>query len=222
VLALAVAAWAGPVEQVHRGSLIKGTNGPDVLHGTPRNDILEGLDGADRLIGLGGADRLYAAAGNDSLSGGAGADKLMGGPGRDLIRCGRGKDVVYADTPDRVAGDCEVVHRRSSQPSDSLAAPGVYVGSSVRLQVQPDGRTIVNLRLGYEGECPPGGSSQIAVSNTGPWTIQSNRTFAIDDQSGTVRLTLAGSFEGDSVSGTFDLRTTECDTGSVAWSAKRQ
>lgn len=222
VLALAAAACASPFEHLHHGSLIKGTNSADVLRGTARNDILEGLDGSDRLIGLGGADRLYGAGGNDYLSGGPGADKLMGGPGRDFIHCGAGRDLVYADSADLVAKDCEVVHRVSAQPSGGLVAPGAYAGSTVRFQVQPDGRTVVNLRLDYKGECPRGSSAQIAVNNTGPWTIQADRTFAIDDQSGTVQLSLNGSFADGVGSGTFELHTAECNTGPVAWSARRQ
>jgi Ca2+-binding RTX toxin-like protein len=229
VLALAVAAWADPLERLNRESVIRGTNGSDVLRGTRRNDILEGLDGSDRLLGLGGADRIYAAGGNDRVSGGPGADKLMGGPGRDVIRCGIGKDVVYADSADRVAKDCEVVHRVSGQSSLGLVTPGSYGGGSVGLQVQPDGRTIVDLRIAYEGACRPIGNSQITVNNSGPWTIQADRTFTIEDQGDAVRLTLHGSFADDAASGTFDLQprisaggtTVECDTGSVAWRAKR-
>jgi Ca2+-binding RTX toxin-like protein len=230
VLALAVAAWADPLERLKHDSVIRGTNGSDVLRGTRRNDTLEGLDGADRLFGMGGADRIYGARGNDRVSGGPGADKLMGGPGGDVIRCGGGKDVVYADSADRVAKDCEVVHRIAVQPSTGLVTPGRYGGGGVGLQVQPDGRTIVDLSIAYDGECRPIGNSQITVNNSGPWAIQADRTFTIDDQGDAVRLTLHGSFAGDAASGTFDLRPTisaggtsvECDTGPVAWRARRQ
>ena len=228
VLALAVAAWARSSGGSHRGAIVKGTNGPDVLTGTRRGDILEGLGGADRLYGLGGADRLYAAAGNDRLSGGAGADKLSGGPGADVIRCGRGRDVVYADNADRVAKDCEVVHRRSQPPSGGLARPGAYGGGAISFLVQPDGRTIVNLRIDYIGNCPPLGSSHISVASSGPWPIQPNRTFAVDDKDvDSLHLILTGAFAVDSASGSFDLHTTvevggnhlECDTGNVSWTA---
>ena len=228
VLALAVAAWARSSGGSHRDAVVKGTNGPDVLTGTRRGDILEGLGGADRLYGLGGADRLYAAAGNDRLSGGAGADKLSGGPGADVIRCGRGRDVVYADNADRVAKDCEVVHRRSQPPSGGLARPGAYGGGAISFLVQADGRTIVNLRIDYIGNCPPLGSSHISVANSGPWPIQPNRTFAVDDKDvDSLHLILTGAFAVDSASGSFDLHTTvevggnhlECDTGNVSWTA---
>ena len=229
VLALAVVAWASSAGPQRR-LVIKGTNGPDVLRGTARNDILEGLGGADRLYGLGGADRLYGAAGNDYLSGGPGDDKLSGGPGADVIICGPGKDVVYADSADHVAKDCEVVHRRLSQPPrGGLVTPGAYHGDSVSFRVQPDGRTIVSLRIEFVGDCPPLGSSHISVANSGPWTVDQSRTFAIDDN-GALHLTLNGSFAGSSASGTYDLHQTidaagvheECDTGTVNWSAKLQ
>jgi Ca2+-binding RTX toxin-like protein len=55
------------------------------------------------------------------LTGGKGRDTLDGGPGNDRIfavdgavdtvRCGSGKDVVTADRVDKVARDCETVHR---------------------------------------------------------------------------------------------------------------
>jgi len=89
----------------------------------------------------------------------------------------------------------------------------------------------VNLRLDYVGDCRPLGSSHISVANSGPWTIQPDRTFAIDDNDAdSSRLRLNGSFTGDAASGTFDLHTTieagarhvECDTGTVSWNAKLQ
>jgi Ca2+-binding RTX toxin-like protein len=232
VLALAATAWAlQDGESSQRGRIIKGTNRADALTGTRRNDILEGLGGADRLRGLRGQDRLYAGAGNDRLSGGRGADKLMGGPGADVIRCGGGKDVVYADNADRVAKDCEVVHGRALQlPPNGLAGPGLYRGGNIRLRVQPDGRTIVNLRLDYAGSCPPrGGSSQISIADTGPWGIQADRTFAIEENdAGSTHLKLNGGFNGETAAGSFQLQPTddgggvECDTGTVGWTAKLQ
>jgi Ca2+-binding RTX toxin-like protein len=229
VLALAATAWALQGSS-QRGRVIKGTNGPDALTGTRRNDILEGLGGADRLRGRGGQDRLYAGAGNDRLWGGRGADKLMGGPGRDVIRCGPGKDVVYADGADQVAKDCEIVHGRPLQtPPSGLAAPGVYRGGNVSFRVQPDGRTITNLRVDYSGTCPPSGaSSKISIADSGPWSIQADHTFAIEESGTSSHLKLNGGFSGEAASGSFQLQTTDdagatkCDTGSRGWSAKLQ
>jgi Ca2+-binding RTX toxin-like protein len=232
VLASAAAAWAlHGGESSRQARIIKGTERADALRGTRRNDILEGLGGADRLRGLRGQDRLYAGAGNDRLWGGPGADKLMGGPGRDFIRCGGGKDVVYANNEDRVAKDCEVVHGRALQvPPNGLAGPGLYRGGNVSLRVQPDGRTIVNLRLDYSGNCPPrGGNSQISIADTGPWAIQADKTFAIEENdAGSTHLKLNGGFSGETASGSFQLQPTsdggsvECDTGAINWSATLQ
>jgi Ca2+-binding RTX toxin-like protein len=231
VLALAATAWAlQDSGSSQRGRIIKGTNGNDALTGTRRNDILEGLGGADRLRGRAGQDRIYAGAGNDRLWGGRGADKLMGGPGRDVIRCGSGKDLVYADAADQVAKDCEVVHGRPLQaPANGLAAPGVYRGGNVSFRVQPDGRTVSNLRVEFSGTCPTSGaSSQISVSDSGPWSIQSDHTFAVDESGGSAHLKLNGGFNGEAASGSFQLQTTDgagatkCDTGSRGWSAKLQ
>jgi hypothetical protein len=234
VLALAATAWAlqgsSSSSSSQRGRVIKGTNGKDALTGTRRNDILEGLGGADRLRGLRGQDRLYAGAGNDRLWGGRGADKLMGGPGRDVIRCGPGKDVVYADGGDRVAKNCEVVHGRPLKtPLNGLAAPGLYRGGNVTFRVQPDGRTIANLKVEYSGTCPSSGAnSRISVADSGPWAIQPDHTFAIDESGGSSHLKLNGGFSGEAASGSFQLQTTDdagatkCDTGSLGWSAKLQ
>jgi hypothetical protein len=99
---------------------IRGTDAPNVLRGTKGADVLYGRKGADSIYGLAGNDTLYGGYGNDRLYGGAGSDRLVGGPGndvldggagRDSISCGGGRDVVNADAADRVARDCEVVHR---------------------------------------------------------------------------------------------------------------
>lgn len=229
MLALAATAWAfqaGAGSQ--RGRIVKGTEHADSLTGTRRNDILEGLGGADRMRGLRGQDRLYAGAGNDRLFGGRGADKLMGGPGRDVIRCGPGKDVVYADKSDRVAKDCEIVYGRpAAAPPNGLTAAGLYRGNNVTFRVQPDGRTIVNLKLDYSGNCS-GASSQISIADSGPWSIQGDRTFAIEESGSSSHLKLNGGFSGEAASGSFELQTTDssgatkCNTGTLGWSARLQ
>lgn len=79
------------------------------------------LGGNDTLNGGTGKDRVLGGAGNDLLSPGAGADTVFGGAGNDIVRardttvdvidCGRGRDRVYADKRDKVAKNCEIVHR---------------------------------------------------------------------------------------------------------------
>jgi len=95
--------------------------------------------------------------------------------------------------------------------------------------VEPDGRTIANLKVDFSGTCPPSGaSSKISIADTGPWSIQPDHTFAIDESSSSSHLKLNGGFSGDAASGSFQLQTTDdagatkCDTGSLGWSAKLQ
>lgn len=64
---------------------MNGSNGNDYMHGGRRGDTIH----AGR-----GNDHIYARKG-----------------GRDDIHCGGGRDVVYADRNDKVAKDCETVHR---------------------------------------------------------------------------------------------------------------
>jgi hypothetical protein len=64
---------------------MNGTNGDDYMHGGRRGDTMHTGRGNDHI---------YARHG-----------------GRDDIHCGGGRDVVYADYNDKVAKDCEVVHR---------------------------------------------------------------------------------------------------------------
>lgn len=98
-----------------------GRGGDDVLYGRTANDSLAGGRGNDRLEGGAGGDRLTGGPGRDTLVGGPGQDTISGGGGRDLVQardgardriaCGPGRDVVYADTSDVVAADCEDVRR---------------------------------------------------------------------------------------------------------------
>jgi hypothetical protein len=243
VLALAGAAWtkSGAADRASR--VIKGTNGNDLLRGGTGGDILEGLGGNDRLYGRGGADRLYGGAGNDRLYGrrgadrlyggagndrlfgGAGDDKLAGGPGVDRLSCGSGRDVVYTNSSGVVSRDCEIVHRGAT-PAPGLAT-GSYRGETVSFQLSADAKTISNLKLDFRGQCSPGGgSTQIQSANSGPWPVNPDRTFTIEElESDGDSMKLGGRFEDGGVAqGTFQLHATiadvVCDTGSVSWSAK--
>jgi Tol biopolymer transport system component len=99
-----------------------GTRGADLIVGTPGPDYAFGRDGADRIFGgLGddrlfggnGADRLYGGAGRDRIEAGAGADRIGVSDGApDRVSCGPGRDVVWADSLDSVARNCESVVRR--------------------------------------------------------------------------------------------------------------
>jgi hypothetical protein len=113
---------APPTRRPSSGKRINGTSNRDHLTGTAFADILNGFGGNDVLRGGGGNDTLNGGPGNDILFGGAGLDRLFGGTGndtihaqdgqRDTVDCGAGRDITYADRTDRVAKNCEVVHRR--------------------------------------------------------------------------------------------------------------
>jgi hemolysin type calcium-binding protein len=225
VLALAGAAWTRSETADNASRLIKGTSGSDLLRGGMRGDILEGLGGNDRLYGRGGPDRLYGGAGNDRLFGGPGDDKLAGGPGVDRFSCGRGRDIVYTSKAGGVSRDCEIVHR-GAIPAPGLAT-GSYRGKAVSFQLSADAKRISNLRLDFRGQCSPsGGSTRIQIANSGPWPVNADRTFTIEElSSGGDRTKLSGRLEdGGIAKGTFELQATiagvACDTGSVSWSAQ--
>jgi uncharacterized delta-60 repeat protein len=111
-----------PPRTLQSGKSLTGNAKANTLRGTAFADTLRGLAGSDRLFGLAGPDRLFGGPGVDSLNGGAGKDLIDGGPGNDIIsardgttdsiRCGTGQDTVTADRLDKIAKDCETVHRR--------------------------------------------------------------------------------------------------------------
>jgi Ca2+-binding RTX toxin-like protein len=222
VLALAGAAWTKPDAAQQASRLVRGTEGNDVLHGGRRGDTLEGLGGNDRLYGRHGADRLYGGAGNDRLFGGPGDDKLAGGPGSDRFSCGKGRDTVYTTPAAGVSRDCEIVHRAAT-PAPGLVS-GSYRGDTVSFRLAGDGKTVSNLKIEFKGQCPPGTSAQIQFAESGPFALQADRTFAIDEQeSNGDTVTLRGTIQNGGVaSGTFELHTDTCATGSVNWTARRR
>ncbi|HXY84568.1 MAG TPA: hypothetical protein VEH52_03720 [Gaiellaceae bacterium] len=230
VLALAGAAWTRTILGTHRSDVIRGTNGPDVIRGGPGNDILMGLGGNDVLRGGSGADRLYGGAGDDRLYGGPGNDVIAGGPGADRIDCGPGKDVVYADSSDAVAKNCEIVHRAASTSPPPSGAAGTYTGGPIGFLVSTDGKSVANLHIDYAGPCPPLGDTHFTIDESGPWPLQSNGTFAVNDTSNGATVVVQGSLDGNgNAAGTFDIHTdvdvqgahVECDTGTVSWTAKK-
>jgi len=222
VLALAGAAWTRPGVADRAAHLVKGTNGNDLLQGGAGGDTLEGLGGNDRLYGRRGADRLYGGAGNDRLFGGPGDDMLAGGPGADRFSCGKGRDVVYTNPAGGVSRDCEIVHRTAT-PAPGLAT-GSYRGDTVSFRLAGDAKTISNLKIDFKGQCPAGTDTQIQIADSGPFAVQTDMTFAIDEpktNGDTVKL--KGAIQSGGVAaGTFELHTSACDTGSVNWSAQRR
>lgn len=222
VLVLAAGSWAEPDNSSRVSRLVKGTNGNDLLRGAKGDDTLEGLGGNDRLYGGAGADRLYGGAGNDRLFGGPGDDKLAGGPGNDRFSCGSGRDIVYTTAAGGVSRDCEIVHRGAT-PAPSLTG-GRYRGDTVSFQLARDLKTISQLAIDFKGECPAGTTTRIQISRSGPFAVQTDATFAVDEQGADgEEVKLSGVIQnGGQASGTFELQTGTCDTGSVTWTATRR
>jgi hypothetical protein len=222
VLALAGGARTQPLLPDRVGALVRGTNGNDVLRGGLRGDILEGLGGNDRLYGGGGADRLYGGAGNDRLFGGPGDDILAGGPGADRFSCGSGRDVVYTTAAGGVSRDCEIVHRAAA-PVAGLAG-GTYSGDTVGFQFAAAAKTVSHLQIDFNGQCPAGTSTRIQFALSGPFAVQPDETFAVDEQEADGdHVKLNGTIQnGGAAAGTFELQTGSCDTGTVSWTAKRR
>jgi hypothetical protein len=72
-----------------------------------RGTRIWGSDRGESISGTAGRDTVVAGAGNDTIAVRRGSV--------DRVRCGRGSDTVRAGRRDRVAADCEVVHRRGRQ-----------------------------------------------------------------------------------------------------------
>jgi Ca2+-binding RTX toxin-like protein len=221
-LVLVAGSWAEPDMASRVSRLVKGTNGNDLLRGARSGDILEGLGGNDRLYGRAGADRLYGGAGNDRLFGGPGDDKLAGGPGTDRFSCGSGRDIVYTTPASGVSRDCEIVHRGAT-PAPGLTG-GTYRGDSVSFQLARDLKTISRVAIDFKGQCPAGTMTRIQIARSGPFAVQTDKTFNLDEQEADGdKVKLSGAIQnGGQATGTFELQTAACDTGSVTWTATRR
>jgi Ca2+-binding RTX toxin-like protein len=100
---------------------LHGGDGDDTIAGRKGNDTIWGDAGNDRITGDRGRDRIFGGTGNDTIYGNYDPDVIDGGPGDDRINvvhggvdtvvCGPGHDVVFADSGDRIAADCEDVRR---------------------------------------------------------------------------------------------------------------
>jgi len=100
---------------------LHGGSGDDVMAGRRGSDLIRGDDGDDRITGDRGSDRIFGGAGRDTIFGNFDSDRIHGGPGndrinvvhgsRDRVICGPGDDIVFADSTDAIAKDCESVRR---------------------------------------------------------------------------------------------------------------
>lgn len=86
--------------------------GNDILEGSERPNRIFGHNGEDSIDGHGGNDYLSGGGHNDTIDGGSGNDEIHPGVNGDVdeVTCGAGDDVVYAESIDSVASDCETVH----------------------------------------------------------------------------------------------------------------
>ena len=112
--------------------VIYATNAGQLIDGGARGSLIFAKAGDDTIDAGGGDDTILLGAGHDSADGGSGADvindddddndRIQGGAGDDTIvsasalssadqiSCGAGADdLVYADSSDTVAEDCETV-----------------------------------------------------------------------------------------------------------------
>jgi hypothetical protein len=146
---------------------------------------------------------------------------LAGGPGVDRFGCGRGRDVVYTTSSGGVSRDCEIVHRTAASAADGAA--GMYRGDLVSFRLAPDSKSISGLRIDFNGQCPAGTTARIQILASGPFAVQPDGTFAVDeDEPGGAHVKLSGAIQSGGVaSGSLDLQTPTCDTGTLTWTARR-
>jgi len=126
-LAMVSGAFGATITGTSASELLVGTKQPDIIWGLGGNDRIDGLrrgdelrggPGVDIVWGRSGADTIYGGRGGDRLRAGYGMDTVTAGPGNDAVwvagdaavdtvDCGTGVDVVYADTEDVLAANCE-------------------------------------------------------------------------------------------------------------------
>ena len=99
--------------------LLRGEGGNDKLSGNGGIGFfgpieifmtIEGGSGRDKITGGGNRDLLYGEGGKDKVKGGDGRDIIEVKRGKkDKVKCGANNDKVFADSKDKIAGDCEKV-----------------------------------------------------------------------------------------------------------------
>jgi Ca2+-binding RTX toxin-like protein len=93
---------------------LSGDSGSDVLAAT-------GTRSGTVLNGGSGLDTISTHAGGATVNGGADADAIDvrgdDGTSPDAVTCGSGFDIVFANSGDEVADDCEIVLRKGAAPT---------------------------------------------------------------------------------------------------------
>jgi Ca2+-binding RTX toxin-like protein len=113
---------------------LDGESGPDLLIApTGRSGItLNGGSGADIAVSHVGSVVVDAGSGYDYVDVKSGVETAP-----DTVACGSQLDVVYADSWDSVAKDCEVVIRRGTPPTLSAVTDAIDAAKALELH-RPD------------------------------------------------------------------------------------
>jgi hypothetical protein len=84
----------------------------------------------------------------------------------------------------------------------------------------PDTKTLSALQVDFKGQCR-GASTQVQFANSGPWTVKPDHSFEIsDNEADGDSLSVNGRFAaGGIASGTFQIHSPPCETGSISWRA---
>ena len=115
-----------------------------------------------------------------------------------------------------IARSCTAV-----RPLRPRLSGGTYRGDSVSFQLAVDLKTISHLEIDFNGQCPAGTTTRIQIARSGPFGVQTDKTFSLDEQEANGdKVKLSGAIQnGGQATGTFGLQTATCDTGSVTWTA---
>jgi Ca2+-binding RTX toxin-like protein len=172
--------------------------------------------GNDVLVGDAGANELSGGPGDDAIAGHGGADVLSGGPGRDGINaddpvaipdtvgCGDQRDRVFGDAQDTVRADCEAVDRSGTLGYAAVAGAGAdppVLGESV--VVAPVSGVVLIVPPSSDD---PGATRDVPAEPAVPLDEERNIPVGsvVDTRLGTVALTSAVDFAGNTQTGQFE------------------
>ena len=138
-------------DALHRGHVIHGSKGDDVLRGTVAGEWIQGLAGRDRIDAGAGDDLLEGGDGDDVLEGGPGDDTyLFGhhGSGADTVIESGGRDTLQIEGG-RLAlsaiellrhGDDLIIRWNHDQPQDLVLIRSWFAGTDRQIEtLQLDG-----------------------------------------------------------------------------------
>jgi hypothetical protein len=105
------------------------------------------------------------------------------------------------------------------------ALPAARTAGTASASSSPsDLKTISHLAIDFNGQCPAGRTTRIQIARSGPFAVQTDKTFSLDEQEADGdKIKLSGAVQNSGqATGTFELQTATCDTGSVTWTATRR